>query len=40
MVQLFVRADRTYCVEVPSGASVSELLNTFEDVSGALTVLP
>lgn len=35
MVQLFVRADRTYCVEVPAGASVSEFLETFEDVSGA-----
>ena len=35
MVQLFVRADRTYCVEVPAGASVAEFLETFEDVSGA-----
>lgn len=37
MVQLFVQAGRTYCVEVPASASVTEFLDTFEDVSGAPT---
>eukprot|EP00892_Ulva_mutabilis_P005176 jgi/Ulvmu1/302/UM001_0306.1 len=37
MVQVFVRTDQTYCVDVPAASSVSDFLLAFEDVAGFST---
>lgn len=34
MVQVFVRSDKTYCVDVPAASTVSDFLYAFEDVAG------
>lgn len=34
MVQVFVRSDKTYCVDVPAASTVTDFLDAFEDVAG------
>jgi hypothetical protein len=36
MVQIFARADTTYCVEVASGASVADFLTAVQAVAGRI----
>lgn len=39
MVQVFVRADQTYCVDVPATSSVSDFLVAFEDAAGRILLI-
>lgn len=39
-MQLFVRSDKTHCLEVSPETSVAQLLATFEASTGASTLAP